>query len=74
VRDNGHIAHVYVEVPGVTTGQVEMDPNLVSGSYIYQNTYTASGSTATYTYTITAIDEAGNSATTNGAFVVNPVV
>jgi hypothetical protein len=74
VRDNGHIAHVYVEVPGVTTGQVEMDPNLVSGSYIYQNTYTASGSTATYTYTIMAVDEAGNSATTNGAFVVNPVV
>jgi hypothetical protein len=51
-----------------------MDPNLVSGSYIYQNTYIASGSTATYTYTITAVDEAGNSAMTNGAFVVNPVV
>jgi hypothetical protein len=65
VNDNGRIANVYIEIPGATSGQVSM--TLERGNYTFSQVFTTPN---TYSYTITAVDGAGNEKVANGSFIV----
>lgn len=72
VRDNGVITGVKISVAGVTSGFEDMTPSAVKGGYVFTRNYTASGSPASFSYTIKATDGAGHETMVNGSFVVNP--
>jgi hypothetical protein len=69
VVENGHLSSVTVNIGGITSGYVDMSTSLVPGSYAYEVDNVASANT--YSFSVKAVDSAGNSATANNAFIVN---
>jgi hypothetical protein len=75
VRDNGKLASVQIEVHAAGAAQgafQDMQSTSTYGLYEYKNTYTASGSSTQYVFTIRVTDGAGHSTTQSGTFVVVP--
>jgi hypothetical protein len=75
VRDNGQLASVQIEVHAAGAAQgsfQDMQSNSTYGLYEYKNTYTASGSSTQYVFTIKVTDGAGHITTHSGTFVVVP--
>jgi hypothetical protein len=70
VVDNGLLSSVTVDINGITSGYVPMSTSIVPGSYAYEiGNVTAAN---TYSYSIKAVDTAGNTASVNNAFIVSP--
>jgi len=65
INDNGKIANVYISIPGATSGQVSM--TYEGGNYTFTQVFTTAN---TYSYTITAVDTAGNANHESGSFIV----
>ncbi|MDD1770269.1 MAG: hypothetical protein LUO79_04200 [Methanomassiliicoccales archaeon] len=70
VVDNGQLSSVQVSInQGMTSGYVNMDTSIVPGSYTFQANSVPTA--ATYSYTVKAVDAAGNSNTVEGSFIVS---
>jgi hypothetical protein len=69
VVDNGKLGSVQVEITGITTGYVDMSTSIVEGSYAYEIDNVATPNT--YSYSVKAVDTAGNANSVAGSFIVS---
>ncbi len=75
VRDNGQLASVQIEVHAAGAAQgtfQDMQSTSTYGYYEYKNTYTATGTSTQYVFTIKVTDGAGHVTNEYGTFVVVP--
>jgi hypothetical protein len=75
VRDNGRLASVQIEVHAADAAQgsfQDMQSTSTYGLYEYKSTYTASGTSTQYVFTIKVTDGAGHVTAQTGTFVVVP--